>query len=172
MPELSQGAWLGADENHIEWTTRVHGGEDGTVLSRWTHSSREAAEAKAAEDAASNRDMIRTGAMVDDGSEVDAVWRAVGPWCTGDPTAGGDQVPAGAATNHDRLPAHVFDAALAAAFPGLPVTMTLDQAARRIAAALNAAWPLIEREVRATIGSAVEDRAFHEVARGRRGDGA
>lgn len=61
----------------------------------------------------------------------------------------GDQVPAGDATNHDRLPAHIFDAALMAAFPGLPATMTLDQAGRRVAAALNAAWPLIEQEVRA-----------------------
>ena len=122
MHEIEEGAWLGADENHLEWTTRVHGGEDGTVLSRWTHSSREAAEAEAAREAASNRDMMRTGAMVDDGSEIDTAWRRVGPWCTG------DQIPVGDATNHDRLPAHIFNAALMAAFPGLPATMTLDQA--------------------------------------------
>lgn len=145
MPEVEEGAWLGADENHLEWTTRVHGGEDGTVLSRWTHSSREAAEAEAAHHAASNRGMMRTGAMVDDGSEIDTVWRRVGPWCTG------DQVPVGDATNHDGLPAHIFNAALNAAFPGLPATMTLDQAGRRVAAALNAAWPLIEHDIRAQI---------------------
>lgn len=62
-----------------------------------------------------------------------------------------DHSPAGDVTNHDRLPAHIFDAAFMAAFPGLPETVTMDQAARRVAAALNAAWPLIERDVRAQI---------------------
>lgn len=62
-----------------------------------------------------------------------------------------DHSPVGDATNHDRLPAHIFDSAFMAAFPGLPETMTMDQAARRVAAALNAAWPLIERDVRAQI---------------------
>lgn len=151
MPEIEEGAWLGADENHLEWTTRVHGGKDGTVLSRWTHSNREAAEAEAARDAASNRDMMLTGAMADDGSEIDTVWRRVGPWCTG------DQVPVGDATNHDGLPPHIFAAALNAAFPGLPATMTLDQAGRRVAAALNAAWPLIEQEIRVRIEQQMRD---------------
>lgn len=158
MHEIEEGAWLGADENHLEWTTRVHGGEDGTVLSRWTHSSREAAEAEAAREAASNRDMMRTGAMVDDGSEIDTAWRRVGPWCTG------DQIPVGDATNHDRLPAHIFNAALMAAFPGLPATMTLDQAGRRVAAALNAAWPLIEQDIRAQIARETTSNALPDGA--------
>lgn len=62
-----------------------------------------------------------------------------------------DHSPTGDATNHDRLPDHIFDAAFMAAFPGLPETVTMDQAARRVAAALNAAWPLIEQDIRAQI---------------------
>jgi hypothetical protein len=71
-----------------------------------------------------------------------------------------DPSPTGDATNHDRLPAHIFNAAFIAAFPGLPETMTMDQAARRVAAALNAAWPLIERDVRARIAREITGDAL------------
>ncbi len=71
-----------------------------------------------------------------------------------------DHSPTGDATNHDRLPDHIFDAAFMAAFPGLPETMTMDQAARRVAAALNAAWPLIERDVRAQIAREITGNAL------------
>jgi hypothetical protein len=71
-----------------------------------------------------------------------------------------DYSPTGDATNHDRLPDHIFDAAFMAAFPGLPETMTMDQAARRVAAALNAAWPLIERDVRAQIAHEITGDAW------------
>lgn len=82
---IGEGEWLGADERHLEWTTRVHGGQDGTVLDRWTHPSREAAEAKAADDADRAYDLISGGTITDDGSQIDVVWRRVGPWCTGEP---------------------------------------------------------------------------------------
>lgn len=59
-----------------------------------------------------------------------------------------DTVPSGTATNHDHIPADVFNTAMMAAFPGLPDGMSLDQAGRRIAAALNAVTPLIEQRVR------------------------
>lgn len=56
-----------------------------------------------------------------------------------------DTAPTGAATNHDHIPADVFNTAMMAAFPGLPDGMSLDEAGRRIAAALNAVTPLIEQ---------------------------
>lgn len=68
-------------------------------------------------------------------------------------------IPFGAATNHDRIPADVFDAAMMAAFPGLPHGMSLDEAGRRIAAALNTVWPLIEQQVRERGGTVTETAA-------------
>lgn len=42
------------------------------------------------------------------------------------------------------IPEHILNAASMAAFPGLPAGMTLAEANRRVEAALQAAWPLIE----------------------------
>lgn len=68
-------------------------------------------------------------------------------------------IPSGAVTNHDRLPSDVFDAAMMAAFPGLPQCMTLDEAGRLVAAALNAAWPLIEHRIRGQVADELDESA-------------
>lgn len=65
-------------------------------------------------------------------------------------------IPSGAATNHDRIPDAVFDAAMIAAFPALPDGMGLDEAARRIAAALNATRPLVERDLRTRLADSLD----------------
>lgn len=56
--------------------------------------------------------------------------------------------PDGRPGDKTRIPGDVFRAALDAAFPGLPEYMTLEEAERRVAAALNDVWPRIERRLR------------------------
>ncbi len=71
--------------------------------------------------------------------------------------------PSGTATSHDRIPADVFNTAMAAAFPGLPEGMSLDEAGRRVAAALNATRPVIEQRVREHIADEIQAYARQPV---------
>jgi hypothetical protein len=72
-----------------------------------------------------------------------------------------------------------LDAAVDAAFPGLPADMTMDEARRRVAKALEAAFPRIERAVLDGACERIRDfgrdtgdpqtaRAYERTARGER----
>ena len=66
--------------------------------------------------------------------------------------------PEGRPGDKTRIPARIFEAASMAAFGGLPAGIPLDQAERRVAAALNTAWPLIEQQIREEIAGQILGR--------------
>ncbi|ACU71846.1 hypothetical protein Caci_2937 [Catenulispora acidiphila DSM 44928] len=53
------------------------------------------------------------------------------------------------------IPGDILNAASMAAFPGLPDGMSLDEANRRVAAALETTWPLIEQYWRLRIAGEI-----------------
>jgi hypothetical protein len=83
MPEIDEGAWLGADEQHLEWAVRTRFSNGRTVVTDLS-GSREFAEERAE----------RANGFEDpdapDGAVIGVRWRRVGPWQTGEPPAGDD----------------------------------------------------------------------------------
>ena len=77
MKNDDSDAWLGADENKLEWAVRTRFSNGSTAVTDLTE-FRDHAESRA------ERAIGFEDPDAPDGAVVTVVWRRVGPWCVGD----------------------------------------------------------------------------------------
>jgi hypothetical protein len=90
MPRIDEGRWLGADEQHREWSVAIYG--DGDFSDEGVTLGRRSPHRIHAE---SDRDRM-LGEISDEDEHWQAeqrsevIWRSVGPWQAGEPPVDGD----------------------------------------------------------------------------------